>query len=126
MQSALRDRDLAIVPIFRERFRSDGLQKRLFNGDPSLVTSLKLQQHCDSVLIGVLRFVGPAQLVDGGFFIREAVLDVHAIDPVTGRVKESLEISEKGGGASAELSTVNAIARLKEKVEASISEWSWV
>jgi hypothetical protein len=124
MRRALNERGFSVIPIFRERFETDGTGQRLFDGDPSLATRLKLQKHCDSLLLGTLRFVGPAQAVEGGLYIREAVLDIHAIDPSSGEVLHSLEIREKGGGANAELSTVNALSRLEEKVANSISEWS--
>lgn len=126
VQRALRERGFRIAPIFRNQFREDEAELRLFSGDVSFANRLKLQEHCDSVLLGVLRFVGPAQVVDGGMFIREAVLEIRALDPSTGRVIDSLEISEKGGGATAELSAINAVSRLKESVIANISGWSWV
>lgn len=126
VQRALRERGFRIVPIFRNQFREDEAELRLFNGDASFAHRLKLHDHCDSVLVGVLRFGGPAQVVDGGLYIREAVLEIHAVDPSTGLVIDSLEISEKGGGATAELSAINAVSRLKESVIANISGWSWV
>jgi hypothetical protein len=125
IRTALQGRGYSVVPIFRESFRTDGLGQRLFDGDPSLASRLKLQQHCDALVLGALRFVGPAQAVGGGLYIREVVLDVRKIDPASGQPGPSLEIREKGGGASAELSTINALSRLEDKVEASISEWSW-
>lgn len=126
VQRALRERGFRIVPIFRNQFREDEAELRLFNGDASFANRLKLQEHCDSVLLGVLRFGGPAQVVDGGMYIREAVLEIRALDPSTGLVIDSLEISEKGGGTTAELSAINAVSRLKESVIANISGWSWV
>ena len=126
MHRALVERvDMNVVPLFREQFRQDGIE-RLFNGDASLAKRLKLREHCESVLLGVLRFVGPAQQVGTDLYMREVVLEVRAVDPATGRVLKSLEIREKGGGASAELSSVNAITRLEQQVQANISEWSWV
>jgi ribosomal protein S11 len=126
VQRALRERGFRIVPIFRNQFREDEAELRLFNGDASFASRLKLQEHCDSVLLGVLRFAGPAQAVDGGMYIREAVLEIRALDPSTGLVIDSLEISEKGGGTTAELSAIAALSRLKESVLANISGWSWV
>jgi hypothetical protein len=126
MQRALIDRGMSVIPLFRESFQKEGLERRLFLGDATLAGALKLREHIDSVLVGELRFVGPAQLVSDGLYVREAVLEVHAIDPASGRVMHTLEIREKGGGANAELSSVNALERLEEKVQASISEWTWV
>lgn len=126
VQRALRERGFRIVPIFRNQFREDEAELRLFNGDASFANRLKLQEHCDSVLLGVLRFGGPAQAVEGGMYIREVVLEIRALDPSTGLVIDSLEISEKGGGSTAELSAINAVSRLKESVIANISGWSWV
>jgi hypothetical protein len=126
VQRALRERGFRIVPIFRNQFREDEAELRLFNGDASFANRLKLREHCDRVLLGVLRFAGPAQVVDGGLYIREAVLEIRALDPSTGLVVDSLEISEKGGGTTAELSAIDAVSRLKESVLANISGWSWV
>jgi len=86
---------------------------------------LKLQNYCDWVLLGVLRFVGPAQQVAGGLYIREVVLDIHSIDPLSGDVGRALEIREKGGGTSEQLSTQNALDRLQNSVETSVKEWTW-
>lgn len=125
LHEALRRRGFSVIPFFREPFKRDGLVEKLYNGDPELAGRLTLRKHCDSVLLGVLRFSGPAENVDG-LYVREAVLDIRAIDPGTGQVVNSLEIRQKGGGSTAELSTVNAMIRLEEQVEASLSEWSWI
>jgi hypothetical protein len=125
MRQGLIDGGSSVTPIFRERFRIDGIGMRLFDGNPTLVSNLKLRKHCNALLIGSLRFVGPAQAVSGGFYVREIVLDVHQIDPVSGQVNKSLEIREKGGGSDAQQSTTNALTRLKDKIETSLSEWTW-
>lgn len=125
LRQTLSKRGFSVIPFFREPFRREGLVEKLYGGDPELAGQLMLRRHCDSVLLGVLRFSGPAENVDGLYF-REAVLDIHAIDPGTGQVVSSLEIRQKGGGSTAELSTVNAMIRLEEAVEASLSEWSWI
>ena len=77
------------------------------------------------MLIGVLRFVGPAQQISGGLYIREVELDIHTVDPLSGDVGQALEIREKGGGASEQLSTENALDRLRNSVESSVKEWTW-
>lgn len=126
VRNALGDRGYKVVPVFTAEFTHAGMGRQLFDGDPSLAARLKLQRYCDTVLLGMLRLVGPAQQVANGLFIREAVLDIRAIDPVSGDViGQTLEISEKGGGADAQLSTENALERLKNSVEGSVREWSW-
>ncbi len=125
MREGLIDGGNSVIPLFRDRFRIDGIGIRLFDGDPTLVSKLKLRDHCDALLVGSLRFVGPAQAVSNGFYVREIVLDVHQIDPATGQIDKSLEIREKGGGSDPQLSTTNALSRLKDKIETSISEWTW-
>jgi hypothetical protein len=126
MHRALIDRDMAVVPLFREKFRRDGTAQRLFAGDAALATSLKLRDYVDSVLLAEFRFAGPAQHVQGGLYIREGVLEVHAIDPSSGEVRKVLEIREKGGGSTAEQSSENALTRLEESIENDISGWIWV
>jgi hypothetical protein len=125
LREALSKRGFSVIPFFREPFKHEGLAQKLYDGDPELAGRLMLRQHCDSVLLGVLRFSGPAENVDG-LYIREAVLDIHAIDPATGQVVNALKLRQKGGGSTAELSTVNAMIRLEEEVETSLSEWSWI
>jgi hypothetical protein len=80
----------------------------------------------DSVLLAEFRFAGPAQRDQGGLYIREGVLEVHAIDPSSGEVRKVLEIREKGGGATAEQSSENALTRLEESIENDLSGWNWV
>jgi hypothetical protein len=125
MRQGLIEGGNSVIPLFRDRFRIDGIGTRLFDGDPTLAGKLKLRDHCDALLLGSLRFVGPAQEVASGLYVREIVLDVHQIDPVSGQIGKSLEIREKGGGSDAQLSTINALSRLKDKIETSISEWTW-
>jgi len=125
IRSALDSRGYRIVSIFTTEFQHAGLGQRLYDGDPSLVGQLGLKRYCDVVLVGVLRFVGPAQGVAPGMFIREAVLDIRPINPVSGSIGTPLEVNEKGGGASEQLSTENALDRLKNSVESSVREWSW-
>src|SRR5262249_55144829 len=81
---ALIDRDMSVIPLFRAKFQQDGTARRLFGGDAGLAANLKLRDYVDSVLLAEFRFVGPAQLVQGDVYIREAVLEVHAIDPSSG------------------------------------------
>jgi hypothetical protein len=126
LRRALSGRGMAELPLFKEKFRQDGTAQRLFAGSAALAGDLKLREFVDSVLLAEFRFVGPAQAVEGGLFIREAVLEVHAIDPSSGEVRKIQEIREKGGGATAELSSENAVTRLEEAVEGNISEWIWV
>ena len=125
MRSALDSRGYRVVSIFTTEFKHAGMGQQLYDGDPSLVGRLGLQRYCDVVLVGVLRFVGPAQNVAPGMFIREAVFDIRPIDPVSGSIGAPLEVSEKGGGTSEQLSTENALDRLKNSVESSVREWSW-
>ena len=125
IRSALDSRGYRIVSIFTTEFQHAGMGQLLYDGDPSLVGRLGLRRYCDVVLVGVLRFVGPAQHVAPGMFIREAVLDIRPIDPVSGSIGTPLEVSEKGGGTSEQLSTENALDRLKNSVESSVREWSW-
>jgi hypothetical protein len=114
-----------VIPVFRTEFRRAGLGQKLFDGDPSLVTRLKLQHYCDAVVLGVLRFSAPAQQVADRLYIREAVLDIRVIDPLSGIIEKMPEIREKGGGATAQLSTENALDRLENSLEDSVKEWSW-
>jgi hypothetical protein len=123
---ALIDRGMTVVPLFRELFMRDGTARRLFAGDASLAAGLKLREHVDSVLLAELRFVGPAQSMGDGLYIREAVLEVHAVDVSSGEIRKVLEIRGKGGGANEELSSINAVDRLQEQVEANIAGWVWV
>jgi len=125
MRRALDQRGYQVIPVFRTEFQHAGLGQQLFSGDPALAMRLKLQNYCDWVLLGVLRFVGPAQQVAGGLYIREVVLDIHSIDPLSGDVGRALEIREKGGGTSEQLSTQNALDRLQNSVETSVKEWTW-
>ncbi|MBS0418391.1 MAG: hypothetical protein JSR66_11810 [Proteobacteria bacterium] len=125
MRSALDSRGYRIVSIFTTAFQHAGMGQKLYDGDPSLVGRLGLQRYCDVVLVGVLRFAGPAQRVAPDMFIREAVLDIRPVDPVSGSIGTPLEVSEKGGGTSEQLSTENALDRLKNSVESSVREWSW-
>jgi hypothetical protein len=126
MHRALIARDMSVIPLFREKFRQDGTAQRLFGGDAGLAANLKLRDYVDGVLLAEFRFVGPAQLVQDGVYIREAVLEVHAIDPSSGEIRKVLEIREKGGGASAESSSENALTRLEEEVQNNIAGWIWV
>jgi hypothetical protein len=125
IRRALDNRGYSVIPLFREAFQRDGLAQQLLDGDPSIANRLKLQQYCDAVLLGVVRFVGPAQAVAGGMYIREAVLDIHEIDPLSGHLGPALEIREKGGGTNERLSTENALDRLENEVATSLREWSW-
>ncbi len=67
-----------------------------------LAANLKLRDYVDR-LLAEFHFVGP-RAGSAGTYIREAVLEVHAIDPASGEVRKVLEIREKGGGATAEQS----------------------
>lgn len=125
MQRALGERGMSVIPLFRTAFSADGANRRLFDGDAALASALKLKDHVDSVLIGELRYNGPAQVVNG-LYLREVVLEVHAIDPSSGEVRKRLQVRGKGGGANEELSSQNAIDRLEQEVETNISEWIWI
>lgn len=114
-----------VIPVFRTEFQRAGLGQKLFAGDSALVTRLRLQRYCDAVVLGVLRFAAPAQQVGDKFYIREIVLDVRVIDPLSGTIEQMPEIREKGGGATPQLSTENALDRLGNSVEDSVKEWSW-
>jgi len=123
---ALRERGYNVLPLFRERFAHDGLDQKLFNGDASLTRSLQLRRYCDRVVLGAVRFQGPAQHVGQGLFIREAVAVFRLIDPETGQVTgRELEIPVKGGGADAAASTADALRTLAEQIPMEVSAWSW-
>jgi len=126
LHRALIEREMSVVPLFREKFRQDGTAQRLFGGDAGLAANLKLRDYVDSVLLAEFHFVGPAQAVQGNLYIREAVLEVHAIDPASGEVRKVLEIREKGGGATAEQSSENALTRLEQSIANDMSGWVWV
>jgi hypothetical protein len=125
IRSALDSRGYRVVSIFTREFQHAGMGQQLYDGDASLVGRLGLQRYCDVVLVGVLRFVGPAQRVGPDMFIREVALDIRPIDPVSGSIGTPLEVTEKGGGTNEQLSTENALDRLKNSVESSVREWSW-
>lgn len=125
MHHALLQREMAVIPLFRAKFRQDGTARRLFAGDAALAANLRLREFVDSVLLAEFHFAGPAQLVEDNMYIREAVLEVRAIDPSSGEIRKTLAIREKGGGPTAEQSSENALTRLEQSIEDNISGWNW-
>lgn len=124
-QSVLRERGVHVVPLFRQRFAQDGLDRELFRGSTSLASKLQLNKHCDSVLLGVVRIEGPPRSVQG-LVITEAAFSLRKISAADGTVGGEWIIREKGGGADAESSAANALRRLEDSIRTQMAEWTLI
>lgn len=125
VQRSLRQRGDNVVSIFREPFAKEDLDLQLFQGNPTLAKRLELRKYCDMVLLGVVTFRGPPQDQNhSGLYMREAILNLHAIAPDTGEVLDDIEITAKGRGLDADASTRDALQALEGSIEERVREWA--
>jgi hypothetical protein len=121
MDRALRDRGFNVVSLFKPAFGSEGLDRQLFEGSPSLARRLDLPEHCDSVVIGSVRMV-MAPRSAGGMYITEMALQLRQISSTGSRLGQT-EVREKGGALDARSSISAAIEKLAESAEAELAAW---
>jgi len=118
LQRSLRERGDNVIALFRDAFSSENLDLQLFEGNPTLAKRLELRKYCDKVLLGVVRFAGPAENQShSGLYMREAILNLHAIAADTGELLEDIEISAKGRGPDEDASTRDALRALEGSIE---------
>jgi hypothetical protein len=124
VQRSLRQRGDNVVSIFREPFAKEDLDIQLFQGNPTLAKRLQLRKYCDRVLLGVVTFRGPPQDQNhSGLYMREAILNLHAIAPDTGEVLDDIEITAIGRGLDADASTRDALQALEGNIEERVRGW---
>lgn len=119
---ALRDRGFNVIALFKPAFAQEGFDQALFEGNSSLAKRLQLAEHCDSLLLGVVRIVSPPRSA-GGMYITEMALDIRKISPVTGSVVDQLEVREKGGALDARSSVAAAVDKLASSTESQLVAW---
>jgi hypothetical protein len=125
VQRSLRQRGDNVVSIFREPFAKEDLDIQLFQGNPTLAKRLELRKYCDMVLLGLVTFRGPPQDQNhSGLYMREAILNLHAISADTGEVLDDIEITAKGRGLDADASTGDALQALEGNIEEKVREWA--
>lgn len=126
VQRAVRSRGIHVLSLFRSQFSRDELDLQLFPGNAALAERLELHKHCDVVILGIGGFSGPAQNQDmSGLYMREAVLNLHAIAAKTGEQLGSLKVTAKGRGLDPDSSSVDAMQKLEQRVEEQVTGWSY-
>jgi hypothetical protein len=121
LDRALRERGFNVVSPFKPAFSSEGLDRQLFEGSPTLAQRLALAEHCDSVVIGSVRMV-KAPRNAGGMYITEMALQLRQISS-TGSRMDQTEVREKGGALDASSSVSAALEKLAESAEAELAAW---
>jgi hypothetical protein len=118
----LHQRGINVVPLFKAAAGTEGIDRQLYEGNPSLAERLSLAEHCDSLLIGAVRVVsGPRRA--GGMYITEMALAIRRISAVDGSVNDEIEVRGKGGALDASSSVSAAVERLSENAEAALKAW---
>ena len=120
--SALTNLGYHVLPLFREPFARDGLDKELLRGSGKLASELQLGRVCDSVLMGEVQ-IAPANRLQN-FFISEATLYLHQISTSTGSIVKSHVVRAKGSGVNAEASAAKALRELEESLGQQLAEWT--